>query len=67
MTRLSNKHSHLFKRKNGKQFVMGIVIERAVKCSGVQNTTLICVTSRMIWVYLNFKQHFDNLSYRLCL
>ena len=31
MTRLSDKNSHLFERKNGKQVVMGIAIESAVK------------------------------------
>ena len=31
MTRLSDKNSHLFEKKTGKQFVMGIAIESAVK------------------------------------
>ena len=33
---------------------------------GCKNTTtLICVTRRMIRAYLNFKQQFDSMSYRL--
>ena len=69
-TRLSDTNFHLFERINGKQFVMGIANESAVKFAKRargKNTTLICVTRRMIRVYLNFKQHFDKLSNRLCL
>ena len=35
MARSSDKNAHRFKRKNGKQFVMEITIERTVKFAKV--------------------------------
>ena len=55
------------RKKNDKQFVMGISIDSDVKVSKLAtlNTTLICVTRMMIWAKMNLNHHFDNLSYML--
>ena len=68
MKRLSDKNLHWFERKMANNLLWEFQLKVLYSSqNGLRrkDTTLICVTRRMIWAYLNFKQHFDNLSYRL--
>ena len=42
-------------------------LKSSQKGYGRKNTTLICVTRKVIWVDLNLKQQFDSLPFRLVL
>ena len=68
MKRLSDKNLHRFERKMANNLLWEFQLKVLYSSqNGLRrkDTTLICVTHSMIRAYLNFKQHFDNLSYRL--
>ena len=66
----SGKNSHRFERKKANNLLWELplkVLLSSQKWLGRKNTTLVCVTRRLIRAYLNFEHQSNNMSYRLSL